>query len=236
MTIEAEDPTLLHTTNRAWLFLDLEKRPTVEIVPIVMVAGKRWQVSDFFEGQTIDDPDPIIESIQYNKPAPSWRVADWAGNELQVEPFFNGTAGVIYLQHYFWNPACQMTRVSVPNSYRMKVWVNGVEKKKSKKIIPCRPAFWGDMDPDMEWRHEETGETTCDHVNTCHMELPDGWNHILIKLERGNEPIDAYFTLATLLECHGMDTVEQTRFPWDVPEPGYDKYNYPVPAQTGSVT
>ncbi len=134
--------------------------------------------------------------------------------------------GLVYLQHYLWNPQSRPVRLCVANSYKMKQWVNGVERNYTKKVVPCRPALWGDTDPDLEWQTDENGHRLIGHINSNDMELPYGWNHILIKLERGAELIEAYFTVASLPDFHGLDDLEQTRFPWDAPGPEYARRNY----------
>jgi ADP-ribosylglycohydrolase len=222
-TFKAEDSSKLLNVNRAWIFLDIEKHPSTEAVPIPMIGAKRWLVSKPFPGQTIDGPEAIMRTMGC---AELNSVADWCGNELNVEPFFNQTPGVIYLQHYLWNPQSRPVRLCVANSYQMKLWVNGIQRNRTKKIVPCRPALWGDTDPDLEWHTDENGNRVIDHINSMDMELPYGWNHILIKLERGHDPIEAFFTVASIPDYHGLDDMEQTRFPWDVPDPEYARQSY----------
>lgn len=217
-TITCDDPTKLLTTNRAWLFVDIPRRPAAEAVPIPMLGAKRWLVSRHFAGHTVDSPEPAFSTMRCTESDPAWIVMEWPGNELKVEPLFKETPGVVYLQHYLWNPQSRPVRLSVANSHRMKLWVNGVQKNKSKKIVPCRPAFWGDTDPDLEWYTDENGQRMIDHINSIDMDLPEGWNHILIKLERGDKPVEAFFTVADTILCSGLDDLEQTRFPWHTPD------------------
>ncbi len=219
----AEDPSKIFNVNRAWFYLDIEKHPSNEAIPIPMIGAKRWLVSKLIPGQTIDSPAPVMRTTGCTE---FDSVADWCGNELDIEPFFNQTSGVIYLQHYLWNSKTRPVRLCVANSHRMKLWVNGIEKNRTKKIVPCRPALWGDTDPDLEWYTDENGHRLIDHINSNDMELPCGWNHIAIKLERGQDPLRAFFTLASLPDYHGLEDIQQTRFPWDVADPEYAHHSY----------
>jgi len=143
----------------------------------------------------------------------------WPVNELLVEPLYRGRPGVLVLHQSAWNPETRVVRISVPNSWRMQVWVNGEPRKKTSHPIPCHAAFWGDCDPVKQWDDI--------HISTFDMELPRGWNHFRIHLERGAEPIQAFLNVSYDMSCvHGADDLEQARFPWEALEPGYDAVNY----------
>ena len=93
-------------------------------------------------------------------------------------------------------------RIGIPNSYKMKLWMNGTLIKKTEQIVPLRPNLSGDGS------------------NYADAEMPKGWSHFLVKIERGKEPIEAHFLISLLPWCDGMGDMEETRFPWE--SPGFD--------------
>ena len=77
--------------------------------------------------------------------------------------------------------------------------------------MPCRPAVLGEVDPEIEWN-----EQRWELVNAVDVTLPKSWNSFVIKLERGEKPIQAFFTTAYDLSCfHSLVGLDGTRFPWD---------------------
>jgi len=205
------DKTQMQISNRAFLFLDIEERSAVEAVPIVMLGARRWLVSKFFEGQKIEDADTIPENISIESQGEDWEILDLKNDELKVERLYNNKPGVICLRYHAYNPEEKLTRVGVPNNHRMKIRINGKEKNHTQVIVPCRPAVLGEVDPEIEWN-----ERRWELVNAVDVTLPKGWNTFVIKLERGEKPIQAYFTTAYDFNCfHSLVALDGTRFPWD---------------------
>jgi ADP-ribosylglycohydrolase len=196
-SIIAPEPCLINTANYCWLKILTEGRPLSEALPVILVGARRWLISPLFTGATIETPIPLEESLNLTDFAKDWTVVSWPDNELQIEPYFAGNPGVIYLCHFVNSPEERMVRVGVPNSWRMKLWVNGEFAKQTEKIVPARPSYWGD------------------ESNYADVKFDKGWNTIVIKLERGKEPVKAYLTLAEPTLCAGLWDILQTRFPWE---------------------
>ncbi len=187
-------------SNRLWLGLDLHRRPAVEAIPIVLMGARRWLVSRAVAGENLESDDAFVAGLALEKPAGGspWRTASWSGNELLVEPHFKRKPGILFLRHFVRSPEARKVILGVPTNARMKLWLNGLLVKTNETPIAFRPNLTGDG------------------ANYVTSDLPGGWSQIVIKLERGREPIEAHFTVA----CdepffHGMDDLEQTRFPWE---------------------
>ena len=205
------DKTKMKISNRAFLIVDIEERSAVDAVPIVMLGARRWLVSKVFEGQKLEDADTIPENISEKSQGNDWEILDLKDDELKVEHLYNNKPGVIYLRYHAYNPEEKLTRIGVPNDHRMKIWINGKEKNHTQIIVPCRPAVVGDVDPEIEWK-----EHRWELVNAVDITLPKGWNTFVIKLERGEKPIQAYFTTAYDFSCfHSLVGLDGSRFPWD---------------------
>ena len=205
------DKTKMQVTNQAFLFLEIEERSAVEAIPIVMLGARRWLVSKLFEGQKLEDADTIPENVSENSQGDEWEILDLKDDELKVENLYNNKPGVIYLRYHAYNPEEKLTRVGVPNDQRMKIWINGKEENHTQVIVPCRPAVLGEVDPEIEWN-----ERRWELVNAVDVTLPKGWNTFVIKLERGEKPIQAFFTTAYEFSCfHSLVALDGTRFPWD---------------------
>ncbi len=205
------DKTKIKISNRSFMFIDIEERSAVDAVPIVMLGARRWLVSKVFEGQTLEDADTIPENVSEESQGDDWEILDLMDDELKVEHLYNNIPGVIYLRYHAYNPEEKLTRIGVPNDHRMKIWINGKEKNHTQIIVPCRPAVVGDVDPEIEWK-----EHRWELVNAVDVTLPKGWNTFVIKLERGEKPIQAYFTTAYDFSCfHSLVGLDGSRFPWD---------------------
>jgi len=205
------DKTKMQISNRAFLLLDVEERSAIKAVPIVMLGARRWLISKVFEGQRLEDTDTIPENISKDFQGDDWEILDLKDDELKVEHFFNNKPGVIYLRYHAYNPEEKLTRIGVPNNHRMKIWINGKEENQTQTIVPCRPAVVGDVDPEIEWK-----EHRWELVNAVDVTLPKGWNIFVIKLERGEKPVQAFFTTAYDFSCfHSLVKLNGVVFPWE---------------------
>jgi hypothetical protein len=56
-----------------------------------------------------------------------------------------------------------------------------------------------------------------DHRSYATVELREGWNQVLVKAVRNDEPVSAHFILSTGNDwfSHGLTDVVQCRFPWE---------------------
>ncbi|MBC7328560.1 ADP-ribosylglycohydrolase family protein [bacterium] len=196
-SIIGPQPRYIGISNYCWLRLLIKGRPIDPALPVVFVGARRFLVSPLFSGATLETPLLIREGGDIDEESLHWTIASWPEYELKIEPFFNNTPGVVFLKHWVKSPCDRMVRVGVPNSYRMKLWVNDILAKETEKIVPVRPSYWGD------------------ESNNADVQFRKGWNSVLIKLERGNTPIHAYLTFAEPSLCAGLWDIIQTRFPWE---------------------
>lgn len=194
--VAGPDPRYIDISQRLWLKVTVEGRPQVEAFPVVLVGAYRWLISPLYPNATLETPLPPEDMANSQEPS-DWTVASWAENELPVERYFKGQRGVIFLRHFIKSPDEREVRIGVPNSHRMRLWVNGVMVKQTEGIVPLRPNYSGDGS------------------NYVDVKLKAGWNNILIKLERGEEPLQAHFTVAEPKLSAGQHDLLRTRFPWE---------------------
>jgi len=208
VVVTAAKPGHILTRNVGWVEICLEGRPAIEAVPLVMIGARKWLVSELIPNAVLETANFTFNTVDGLPKPENWRTVTWPGNELVVEPLFEGKPGVLGLLHYFKNPISRTVHISVPNNSRMELFVNGSFIKKTSHSVPCHPSFWGDCDPELQWADI--------HINTADVNMPEGWNCVFIKLERRDESVRAFLNLShdpRLL--HGCDDVEQTRFPWE---------------------
>jgi len=187
----------IEIAHRGWMKIDVKGRPGMESLPLNLVGARRWLVSPVYPYATLGTALPPEEQPGLIDNPLGWRVESWPENELLVEPFFEGRQGVIYLRHFIKSPNERIVRLGVPNSNKMKLWVNGAIVKQTEVVVPLRPNYGGDGS------------------NYADVKLKEGWNSILIKLESGDKPIEAHFTIAEPQLGAGQCDLLQTRFPWE---------------------
>lgn len=194
--VRAAAPSDIRTTNTGRLKPRLHRRSIPEALPIVLVGARRWLVADVHAGRTLEDftqAPPAPERVPDD-----WAVIDFPDNELVVEPIFAERPGVLFLQHFVRSPEVPDARLGVPTDGRMKLWIDGVERHTTTRRVPLRPNLSGD---------------DANHVDVA---LTAGWHHVVVALERDATPIRAHFTAAhDPVLRHGLDQLEQTRFPWE---------------------
>lgn len=191
----ATSASSIQNINTGWLKIRLHRRPFLEALPIVLVGARRWLVSSLHPGRTLEDfaRPPVAPAAVPD----DWEVMNCPDNELPVESCFAGQPGVVFLQHWMRSPEICDSRIGVPNDGRMKLWLDGVERHTTTRRVPLRPSLGGD------------------EANYVDVALTAGWHHVVIALERDDAPIQAHFTVAYGAFRHGMDHLEQTRFPWE---------------------
>lgn len=207
--VRAQSPDCIMTTNRFHVSAQPAKRPTLETVPVVLVGARRWLVSSPNPGATLEEPGEIRMGPTRVQPGSPWMVRNFPGNEILVEPVYNGQPGIVHLQHYFYNPEERTYRLGIANNGRMRLYVNGTLRHETTNQVPLRPSYWGD------------------ERNTADLVLARGWHHIAVVLERGSEPVQAHFTAAyDPTMWHGADDIAQTRFPWEAGDLAQGARNY----------
>lgn len=199
----------IEDSNQGTILLRVDKRPALERLPLVLLGSYRWLVSRPFAGSTLESECGIDEH-RFFAAAPSGWSPRWVdGNDLQAEELFGGEAGVVYLLHQFHSDASHEVRMGVSNSWRMKLWHDGVWKHQTQTVTPLRP---------------NQGNGGGDGANYCETTIHPGWNQVLIKLERGSAPIEAHFTLGLLdpqhPKCVGHTVVglRRAQFRWEADE------------------
>jgi hypothetical protein len=82
--------------------------------------------------------------------------------------------------HFIQSDAQQDVVLGVSNNGRMKLWLNGTLQHETRTITPIRP---------------NQGNGGGDGANYSQAILRQGWNQVLIKLQRGSGPLEAHFTI-----------------------------------------
>lgn len=151
-------------------------------VTMPLVGGFTWWASEVFRDarglKGKYPPEKTRADKRIGSKGAPWTMHAWPENALLVEPLFGGSPGVVYLRHYIHSPAKRKARAGVPNSNRMVLWMNGRKVQETRHVIPLRPNYSGEGS------------------NYATVTLKEGWNHVLVKIERGDKPIEAHFTIA----------------------------------------
>lgn len=196
----------IQDVNRAALQLTFEGRPALPHLPVVFVAGNRWLVAPARPGQTLESEPAISENGMLHGPQKGWTEHWVSGNELPVETWTGGAPGVINLLQYIQSASEQDVILGVSNTGRMKLWLNGALLHQTREVTGLRP------------NHGNGGG---DGSNYAVGTLKQGFNQILIELERRDAPLQAHFTLGRPdqkhFKClgHAVLDVLRTRFPWE---------------------
>mgnify|MGYP005651956647 CR=1 FL=1 len=185
-------------SNSGTVKIFLDQRPDVLRLPLNFVGGFRWLVSQVYrEPISLDvafPPEKEADSFNFGE---GWKAVSWPENALEIEPMFKGQPGVIYLRHFIYSPDERRAIIGVPNNSRMRLWLNGEVIHETERVVPLRPNYSGDGS------------------NYTKALLKKGWNHIMVKILRGEKPIAAHFTIAHEKWHRGMTDVIQHRFPWE---------------------
>ncbi|MBS7648153.1 ADP-ribosylglycohydrolase family protein [Candidatus Bathyarchaeota archaeon] len=188
----------INSSNECLVKVALNDRPRCVIIPVVFVGGYRWLVSEVFrEPLSFDAPFPPEKDLNLYDVGEGWKAISWPENSLEVEGFFENKPGIIYLRHFIYSPSDRKTIIGVPNNSRMKLWLNGKLTHETIKPVPLRPNYSGDGS------------------NYTIADLKSGWNHVMIKLMRGEEPLKAHFTIADSEWHKGATDLMRCRFPWE---------------------
>ncbi|MBS7606415.1 MAG: ADP-ribosylglycohydrolase family protein [Candidatus Bathyarchaeia archaeon] len=195
VTASAKD---INASNECLVKVLLYNRPRLLSVPIVFVGGFRWLVSEVFRKPlSLEAVFPPEEDKDLYEIGEGWRIASWPENSLEIESFFNGKPGIIYLRHFIYSPEERKALIGVPNNSRMRFWLNGELIHETIKPVPLRPSYKGDRS------------------NYAWVNLRRGWNHLMIKIMRESNPLEAHFTIASGEWYSGMTDLIHWRFPWE---------------------
>jgi ADP-ribosylglycohydrolase len=198
----------IEETNVSTVRVKVKDRPELMSIPIVYPGGSRWLASEVFSNKTLEEDCGIAENMNFTVRPQGWSEFWRKENDLQIEPYFSGNKGVIYLLHFIKSEMDQNVVIGVPNSGRMKIWLNGQFLHQTAQVVPARP-------------NQGNGNAAGDLSNYAKTMLKEGWNQVLIKLERGVDPIDTHFTLGTLHEKYPKNhggavlNINRSRFIWE---------------------
>jgi len=188
----------IDTFNRSTVKITVDQKPDVLRLPLNFVGGFRWLVSEVFrEPLSLETVFPVEKDAGSMEPGEGWKPVSWPENALEIEPLFKGRPGVIYLRHFIYSPDARDVMLGVPNNNAMKLWLNGVMIHQTKKVLPLRPNYGGDGS------------------NYAKAVLKQGWNHVMVKIFRGEKPIQAHFVASRFKWRSGMADVLRCRFPWE---------------------
>lgn len=170
----------IEDSNRGYFMISAKDRLALCAVPFVLLGGSKWLVSSSFEGKTLEDDCGVNESKVPGAPFQDWATYWRPGNDLAPEPFYGGKAGSVYFFNSLWAPEETEVIIGVSNTGRMSLWLNGELRHTTVQPVGLRPNL---------------GNGGGDGSNYCNVVLRTGWNDILIKLERGQKPLEAHVTL-----------------------------------------
>ncbi len=214
-TITVESGQLIRNSNKISLSFDIDERPFIEDIPIVLLAPKKWLFYNkvFTEYKDVDTPTPLEDNPNPSYISPDWRETEFTTHELEIESIFEGKSGILYLRHYIYNPCRRGVRVGFPSNCPFKMWLNGtlVHKVKEKGIL--RPSYIGDFSSLEEATpgYFPTGRSYKDVV------LEEGWNQFFIKVLRLDNPAEAHFVISSGEPFYdGLVDLEEHLFPWEI--------------------
>ena len=195
----------IHESNRATMHIRIPERPELPSIPIVILGGSKWCISRAFPAGSIDTVAPFEPVKVLDTPPEGWFENWTTDNDLKLEHFFGGREGVLYVLHDIYSPTECPVILGVPNSNRMKLWLNGMLVRQTDHVVPLRPNL---------------GSSDGDDANYADVTLVKGWNQVLIKFARGKEPVEAHFTIGGRNE-HRINRgnavlgLRRTQFRWE---------------------
>ncbi|NLA57714.1 MAG: ADP-ribosylglycohydrolase family protein [Firmicutes bacterium] len=195
-------PDSIQLTNQGTITVDVAGRPALLGIPLVFLGGFRYLVSPVYEGKDLDSDCGVDENAVFQQVPAGWREIWRRTNDLEAEELFQGKTGVVYVVHYIKSEKSQPVLIGVPNNNRMKLFLNGEFLHETEKIVPLAPNEGGDG--------SNYGKGT----------LKAGWNQILVKLEKTDQPLEAHFLASGVDEQHPINNgdalmgVTRAQLPW----------------------
>lgn len=175
----------IRDTQSGFITFRIEERPVPPAVPVVLLGGSRWLVSEVLEGNRLEDDGEPVGTLGRTSRPEGFREVWRTGNDLEPETLFEGDAGTVHLVHHVYAAEDHEVVVGVPNSGRMAVYLEGKKLHETVKILPIRPNM---------------GNTNArgDGSNYVRTVLRAGWNRFVVTLERGAEPLEAHFVFGAI--------------------------------------
>lgn len=200
----------IQDSNVATILLTVDGRPALDRLPMVFLGGSKWLCSPVFEGETIDSASEF-DTARFDRAPQHWSEIWRSGNYLEINERFQGRPGVLYLLHFIYSESEEAVRLGVSNNGRMKLRLNGQFIHQTQTQTGLRA---------------NQGNGGGDGSNYVDARFTRGWNEILIKLQRGEEPLEAHFTIGKLDEqcqkCvgHAILGLRRTQFVWEAKSGG----------------
>lgn len=197
-SVSVYDVKYIDTSNSGSISISVKGRPCLPEIPVVYLGSNRWLISSRFDGD-IDTETPIEKDTNPNGLGESWNIVNFDENELLIEQYFNNKPGIIYLRHYIYSPTARSVKLGLPSNCPFKMWLNGEKIHEVKTEGILRPNYGGD------------GRS---YVIS---NFREGWNQVLIKIERKDKPVEAHFTVASGDRfSHGLADLIECKFPWEI--------------------
>jgi ADP-ribosylglycohydrolase len=195
----------LYDTNEVRVDIAAERRPALPSLPAIFLGGFRWLHSPPVPG-TLRTPSDFDASSRLTRIPEGWSERWLPGNDLEPEALFQGAPGTIYLAHFIHSDVAQEVILGVSNTQRMQLWLNGRLEHETGSITGLRP------------NQGNGGGDGSNYKECC---LQPGFNHVLIRLERGGQPLQAHFTLGrpdrVHRKClgHAVLGLRRSVLPWE---------------------
>jgi len=188
----------IETSNCGSISILVKERPRLPEIPVVYLGSNRWLISSRFDGD-IDTETPIEKDTNLSGLQEGWNIANFDENELLIEQYFDNKPGIIYLRHYIYSPTARPVRLGLPSNCPFKMWLNGEKIHEVKTEGILRPNYGGDGRSYVVSNFRE------------------GWNQVLVKVERKDKPIEAHFIVASGDRfSHGLVDLIECKFPWEI--------------------
>ena len=197
-------------SNRGYIIFQTEGWPAVPAVPLVLLGGSRWLVSELYEGKHLEEACGLNEEEVFKTQPEGFREVWRTGNDLELSACFR-KQGIVYALHYIYSREERDVVLGVPNNGRMKLFLNGKLLHRTVMQVPLRANLGN-------------GGAQGDGSNYKVTRLEKGMNQILIKLENDitlKEGQKSHFTIGGMSEVctknHGMPVLDirRTVFPWE---------------------
>ncbi|MCX7794961.1 MAG: ADP-ribosylglycohydrolase family protein [bacterium] len=197
-SISLYDVKYINTSNRGNISISIKERPEIPEIPVVYLGSNRWLISHRFDGD-IDTETHIEKDTNPSGLGEDWNIANFDENELLIEPYFDNKPGIIYLRHYIYSPTARPIRIGLPSNCPFKMWLNGEKIHEVKTEGILRPNYGGDGRSYIVSNFKE------------------GWNQVLVKIERKDKPIEAHFVISSGDRfSHGLADLVECKFPWEM--------------------
>lgn len=194
-------------TNVCYLKVSSENEPAIPAIPVVLLGGSKWLISQLFSKADIDSNCEIDEHCFFQSP-PEGFVERWnPGNNMNLARAFTDD-GVIYALHQLYSNVDKDVVLGVPNNGKMKLFLNGILIHTTTTVVPLRANLGN-------------GGALGDLSNYKVTKLKKGWNQILIKLERVDNKHESHFTIGGMSSVcaknHGMPVLglQRNSFVWE---------------------